>query len=168
VTIPANLRSLMGLFDSIAKNVLGGMAGGQQDKMTDALGGILNQVGGIQGLLGKAKEMGIEKTVGSWVSTGENEPVSPDQVQNLLGQETVQGVAQKLGFNVQQVLPLLAQFMPMVIDKLTPKGQIEQGATSAQGLDLGGVISSVLKSNQGGLGGLLGGLIGGGGGRPQP
>jgi uncharacterized protein YidB (DUF937 family) len=168
VTIPANLRSLMGLFDSIAKNVLGGMAGGQQDKMTDALGGILNQVGGIQGLLGKAKEMGIEKTVGSWVSTGENEPVSPDQVQNLLGQETVQGVAQKLGFNVQQVLPLLAQFMPMVIDKLTPRGQIEQGATSAQGLDLGGVISSVLKSNQGGLGGLLGGLIGGGGGRPQP
>jgi uncharacterized protein YidB (DUF937 family) len=168
VTIPANLRSLMGLFDSIAKNVLGGMAGGQQDKMTDALGGILNQVGGIQGLLGKAKEMGIEKTVGSWVSTGENEPVSPDQVQNLLGQETVQGVAQKLGFNVQQVLPLLAQFMPMVIDKLTPKGQIEQGATSAQGLDLGGVISSVLKSNQGGLGGLLGGLMGGDGGRPQP
>ncbi len=74
----------MGLFDSIAKNVLGGMMGGQQDKMTDALGGILNQVGGIQGLLGKAKEMGIEKTVSSWVTTGENEPVSTDQVQNLM------------------------------------------------------------------------------------
>lgn len=156
-------HELMGLFDSIAKNVLGGMMGGQQDKMTDALGGILNQVGGIQGLLGKAKEMGIEKTVSSWVSTGENEPVSPDQVQNLLGQDAVQGVAQKLGFNAQQVLPLLAQFMPMIIDHLTPKGQIDQGATGAQGVDLGGVIASVLKSNQGGLGGLLGGLMGGGG-----
>lgn len=165
--VPASFGPLMGLFDSIAKNVLGGMAGGHQDKMTDALGGILNQVGGIQGLLGKAREMGIEQTVGSWVSTGENEPVSPDQVHQLLGQETVQGVAQKLGFNVQQVLPLLAQFMPMIIDKLTPKGQIDQGATSAQGLDLGGVISSVLKSNQGGLGGLLGGLMGGGG-KQQP
>ena len=153
----------MGLFDSIAKNVLGGMTGGQNDKMTDALGGILNQVGGIQGLLGKAKEMGIEQTVSSWVSTGENEPVSPDQIHNLLGQDTVQGVAQKMGFNVQQILPMLSQFMPMIIDQLTPKGQIDQGATSAQGVDLGGVIASVLKNNQGGLGGLLGGLMGGGG-----
>ena len=153
----------MGLFDSIAKNVLGGMMGGRQENMTDALGGVLNQVGGIQGLLGKAREMGIEQTVSSWVSTGQNEPVSPDQVQDLLGHDTVQGVAQKMGFSVQQVLPLLAQFMPMIIDQLTPKGQIDQGATSAQGVDLGGVIASVLKNHQGGLGGLLGGLMGGGG-----
>lgn len=153
----------MGLFDSIAKQVLGGAAAGQQDQMTDALGGILNNVGGIQGLLDKAREMGIEKTVSSWVSTGENEPVSPEQIHNLLGAETVQGVAQKMGFNVQQLLPVLAQFMPMVIDKLTPGGQINQGATSAQGLDLGSVISSVIKGGGGGLGGLLGGLLGGGG-----
>ena len=153
----------MGLFDSIAKNVLGGMMGGHQDKMSDALGGILNQVGGIQGLLGRAKEMGIEQTVSSWVSTGQNEPVSPDQIHNLLGQDAVQGVAQKMGFNVQQVLPLLAQFMPMIIDQITPKGQIDQGATSAHGVDLGGVIASLLKNSPGGLGGLLGGLMGGGG-----
>lgn len=154
----------MGLFDSIAKQVLGGAAAGQQDQMADALGGILNQVGGIQGLLGKAKEMGIEKTVASWVSTGENDAVSPEQIHNLLGADAVQGVAQKLGFNVQQILPVLAQFFPMVIDKLTPGGQIDQGATSAQGLDLGGVIASLLKSSggSGGLGGLLGGLFGGG------
>lgn len=158
----------MGLFDSIAKNILGGMAGGHQDKMTDALSGILNQAGGIQGLLVKAKEMGIEQTVMSWVGTGENEPVSADQIHDLLGKEAVQGVAQKLGFNERQILPLLAQFMPMIIDKLTPKGQIDQGATSAEGLDLGGAIASVLKSTPGGLGGLLGSLMGGGGGQPQP
>ena len=152
----------MGLFDSIAKQVLGGAAAGQQDNMADALGGILNQVGGIQGLLGKAKEMGIEKTVSSWVSTGENETVSADQIHNLLGAETVQNVAQKMGFNVQQILPVLAQFMPMIIDKLTPGGQIDQGATSAQGLDLGGVIASVMKGSGGGLGGILSGLMGGG------
>ena len=67
-----------------------------------------------------------------------------------------------MGFSVQQVLPLLAQFMPMIVDHLTPKGQIEQGATGAQGLDLGAVIQSVLKSQSGGLGGLLSGLMGGG------
>ena len=152
----------MGFFDSIAKNVLGGMIGGHQDKMTDALGGILNEVGGLEGMLGKAKELGIEQTVSSWIGTGQNEPVSPDQIHNLLGADAVQNVAQKMGFSVQQVLPLLAQFMPMIIDHLTPKGQIEQGATGAQGLDLGGVIASVLKGNSGNLGSLLGGLIGGG------
>ncbi len=153
----------MGLFDSIAKNVLGGMMGAQQERMTDILGGILNQVGGIQGLLGKAREMGIEQTVASWVNTGQNDPVSPDQIHNLLGHETVQNVAQKLGFNVQQVLPLLAQFMPMIIDQLTPKGQVDQGATGAAGVDLGDVIASVLGKSQGSLGGLLGGLMGGDG-----
>lgn len=152
----------MSLFDSLAKNVLGGLMGGQQDKMNDALGGILNDVGGLQGLLAKAKSMGLDNVVGSWIGTGQNETVSPDQIHSLLGADTVQNVAQKMGFNVQQVLPLLAQFMPMIIDHLTPKGQIEQGATGAQGLDLGSVIQSVMKSQSGGLGGLLGGLMGGG------
>ena len=52
----------------------------------------------------------------------------------------------------------------MIIDQLTPKGQIEQGAQGAGGLDLGSVVASVLKSQSGGasgLGGLLGGLLGG-------
>lgn len=152
----------MNIFDSLTKNVLGGLMGGQQDKMNDALGGILNDVGGLQGLLAKAKGMGLENAVGSWISTGENETVSPDQIHNLLGADAVQNVAQKTGFSVQQVLPMLAQFMPMIIDHLTPKGQIDQGAAGATGLDLGSVIQSVLKSQSGGLGGLLGGLMGGG------
>lgn len=154
----------MGLFDSIAKQVLGSAMGGQQDTMTDALGGLLNQVGGLDGLLSKAKEMGIEQQVSSWIGTGQNEPVQPEQVQDLLGKDVVQGVAEKFGFNVQQVLPLLTQFLPMIIDQLTPKGQIEQGAQGAGGLDLGSVVASVLKSQSGGaggLGGLLGGLLGG-------
>ncbi len=155
----------MGLFDSIAKTVLGGLAGGHQDKITDALGGILNQVGGVEGVMRKAREMGIESKVASWVSTGENEPVSADQIEGLLGSDAVQGVAEKTGFNVQQVLPLLAQFMPMIIDKLTPHGRIDQAATSADGADLSGIVASVLKENKGGLGGLLGGLLGGGGSR---
>jgi uncharacterized protein YidB (DUF937 family) len=153
----------MGLFDSIAKQVLGSAMGGQQEAATDALGGILNQVGGLEGLLGKAKDLGLEKQVSSWISTGENETVEPAQIEKLLGADAVGGVAEKLGFNVQQVLPLLAQFLPMIIDQLTPKGQIEQGATSAAGLDMGSILASVLKSQggAGGLGGLLGGLMGG-------
>lgn len=151
----------MGLFDSIAKNMLSGMLSGHQDKMKDALGGILDGVGGIQGLLGKAKEMGIEPAVASWVGTGQNEPVTADQIHNLLGHETVQNVAQKLGFSVQQILPLLSQFMPMIVDQLTPKGQIDQGVGGSGGVDLGGVIASLLKNSEGSLAGVLGGIMGG-------
>lgn len=159
----------MGLFDSLAKQVLSGMAGGQggqQDMMSDVLGGLLNQSGGLEGLLGKAKEIGIEDKVGSWIGTGDNQAVTPNQMENLLGSDAVQGVASKLGLNVQQILPLLAQFLPLIIDQLTPKGKIEQGATSAEGLDLNSVLASVMKSSGGsgglgGLSGLLGGLLGG-------
>jgi len=154
---------LMGLFDSIAKQVLGSAMGGQQEAATDALGGILNQVGGLEGLLGKAKDLGLDKQVSSWIGMGQNEPVESGQVEQLLGADAIQGVAEKLGFNTQQVLPLLTQFLPMIIDHLTPKGQIEQGATSTAGLDMSSILASVLKSQggEGGLGGLLSGLMGG-------
>ncbi len=149
----------MGLFDSIAKQVLGS----QSDQISSILSGILNQTGGLDGLRTRAAEAGLESQVSSWIGTGGNEAVTPDQMHNLLGRETVSQAAGQLGFSVQQLLPLLAQFLPMIIDKLTPNGKVEQGATSAEGLDLGGVLASVMKSQggAGGLGGLLGGLLGG-------
>jgi uncharacterized protein YidB (DUF937 family) len=136
----------MGLFDSIANQLLGSAMGGRQEAATDALGGILNQVGGLEGLLGKAKDLGLDRQVSSWIGVGQNEPVEAGQVEELLGADAIKGVAEKLGFNAQEVLPLLAQFLPMIIDQLTPKGQIEQGATSAAGLDLGSILAAVLKS----------------------
>ncbi len=153
----------MGLFDSIVKQVLGGAkSGSRQDKAVDALGGLLNQVGGIDGLMQRAKSAGLEGAVSSWISTGQNESVTPEQMENLLGKDAVQDVAAKAGFSAQQLLPLLAQFFPMVIDKLTPNGRVEKGATSAQGLDLGGVLVSIMGSQGGGgIAGLLGGLLGG-------
>lgn len=154
----------MGLFDSLAKQVLGGMTGGQgQDNVTGALGGLLNQVGGLDGLMDKAKSAGLGDTVASWVGTGENKPISTGQTEQLLGADAVQGMAKQLGFDAQKLMPLLAQFLPMIVDKLTPNGRVEQGAKSADGLDLTGVLASVMQGGGGGggLGGLLGGLLGG-------
>jgi uncharacterized protein YidB (DUF937 family) len=154
----------MGLFDSIAKQVLGGMSGGQ-DNITDSLGGLFNQVGGLDGLMQKAKSVGMEDKVASWVGTGENQPISGGQVEQLLGSDIVQGFASKLGFDVQKILPLLAQFLPGIVDKLTPNGRVEKGATNASDIDLSGVLASVMGGGGGGggLGGLLGGLLGNGG-----
>lgn len=144
----------MGLLDTLAKNALGSMLGGSSAKQDPAamLSGLLNDSGGLQGLMGQFQQAGLGDQFASWVSTGENQPVSEDQMQNAIGADTIQALASKLGMNVGTVMPLLAQFLPQVIDKLTPQGQIENNNPS--GGQLQSVLASVVSS---GLGGMFGG-----------
>jgi|UniRef100_UPI0037834EF5 uncharacterized protein YidB (DUF937 family) len=142
----------MGLFDSLAKNALGGLLGGKQDPAA-MLSGLLNDAGGLQGLMGQFQKAGFGEQFASWVSTGENKPLDAEQVQNAVGMDEIQRLASKLGMQTQTVLPLLAQFLPQVIDKLTPKGQIDDNNPS------GGQIQSVLASL---ISSSFGGLFGGG------
>ena len=128
----------MGLFDSLAKNVLGSLSGGS-DKQDPAamLSGLLSDTGGLQGLMGKFQSAGLGEHFSSWVGTGENKAVQADEVQNAVGADVIQQLAGKLGMQTQTILPLLAQFLPQVIDKLTPNGQLPQGDDlMAQGLSL--------------------------------
>jgi len=128
----------MGLFDSIAGNVLGSVLGGNQDGSNPLasvigsvmsgkadLGGsmstILNESGGLEGLKQKAEQMGLGSVVGSWIGTGENQPISGDQAVSLLGQDTVQQMAQKFGIDLGQAGPLIATVLPLIIDKLRPR-----------------------------------------------
>jgi len=69
--------------------------------------------------------------VASWVSTGQNLPISAEQLQSVLGNEQVQAIAQKLGFTPQEVSAHLAELLPQVIDKLTPDGNVPQGGSLA-------------------------------------
>lgn len=142
---------LMGLFDSLAKQALGGILGGG-DKQGDMLSGLLSQAGGLNGLMEKFQQAGLGDTFSSWVSSGENKPVQPDELQGVLGKEAVDDLAGKVGFSAQTILPLLAQFLPQVIDKLTPDGAIDETHPPVDKLQ--GVLASVMK---GGLGGLFGG-----------
>jgi len=144
----------MGLFDSLAKNALGGLLGGSSKQDPAAmLSGLLNDAGGLQGLMGQFQKAGFGEQFASWVGTGENKPLDAQQVQSAVGMDEIQRLASKLGMQTQTVLPLLAQFLPQVIDKLTPKGQIDDNNPS------GGQIQSVLTSL---ISSSLGGLFGGG------
>jgi len=60
------------------------------------------------------------------VSTGENKPIQPEQLRNALGTDTLQQLTGGTGISLQAALPLLAQLLPVVIDKLTPQGQLPQ------------------------------------------
>ena len=141
----------MGLFDSLAKNALGGMLGGKQDPAA-MLSGLLSDAGGLQGLMGKFQSAGFGDHFSSWVGTGENQPINADELQNAVGMDEIQRLASKLGMQTHTVLPLLAQFLPQMIDKLTPKGQIDENLPS--GPQIQSVLTSVISSS---LGGMFGG-----------
>ncbi len=125
----------MGLFDAITNKVLGG---GNQSNLVNELMGMLNsqQTGGVSGLVEKLSGKGLGDIVNSWVSTGKNLPISPQQIQNALGPDMIKQLASKLGVNTDQASKQLSNILPKVVDKLTPNGQIPQGDLMTTGMDL--------------------------------
>jgi len=136
---------------------LGGGGGAAGADPAAALGGLtqaVQQEGGLDGLLGKLRDGGLGPQVDSWVSTGDNQPVDPDQLGRALGPDTVQRLSAGSGLDIGSLLPVLAAFLPQIINMLTPHGKVPDG-----GLDSAGAGGGMPD-----LGGLLGGLMGGGGG----
>jgi uncharacterized protein YidB (DUF937 family) len=88
--------------------------------------GMLNhpQIGGISGLLQKFQSAGLGHLVQGWISNGPNPPVTPDQLHQAIGPDQVNAIAQKLGIPPGEATKRIAAYLPEVIDKLTPNGQI--------------------------------------------
>jgi|SRR6266436_9607671 len=91
---------------------------------------INNQPGGLSGLVQQFHDKGLGGLVTSWVSTGQNLPISADQIQHVLGSDQVKELAAKAGISPDAAGSHLAQLLPMLIDHLTPGGQIPQASTS--------------------------------------
>jgi uncharacterized protein YidB (DUF937 family) len=139
-------------------NLLGGLlSGANHQEAASTVSSVINAHGGIGGLLEKAKSVGLGDAVNSWIGKGENQSINADQVTQLLGNETVQGIASKFGLNLQQAGPLLASMLPVIIDKLTPHGEVHPDQHSGAGLET--AVSGLLQG--GGLASILGGLMGG-------
>lgn len=144
----------MGLLDNVI-GALGSQAapgGGGQGDLLNAIIGLLGQqggggLGGLGGLLQKFEQAGLGEVAKSWVGTGANQPVSPDQLGGVLGPDAIAGFAKQLGIDPQDALGQLSHMLPQVVDQLTPQGQVPPGDMGGLG-DLGGLL--------GGLGGLLG------------
>ncbi len=136
----------MGLFDTLAKQAIGSfLGGGGANPQGELLSGLLKQAGGLPGLMEQFNQAGLKDAFASWVGTGENQPVQPAQLQQALGIEAITKLAGKAGLDVKTVLPLLAQFLPKVIDKLTPDGTMNNPNPSADQLQkvLTGVMGSL-------------------------
>ena len=110
----------MGLLDRIA----GLFGGGQGEQIGKSLGGLLDDVGGIDGLMSKFDAAGLGDLARSWVGTGENAAVSPEQVKEALGTEELEKVASEAGVSADEAANGLSKFLPDMVDKLTPDGAI--------------------------------------------
>ena len=117
---------------SILGNLLGSILGGQGsqggNQLQAILGMLTNGQTGSSGLASVVKMFsgaGHSDTVNSWVGSGENKPIAPDQLAKVLGDDKMSALAQRLGLSGDQARSKLAELIPQVIDKLTPNGRIE-------------------------------------------
>lgn len=94
------------------------------------------QSGGLSGLLQKFRDHGLGDHAASWVGTGENLPVSGEQVEEVVGDDQMQDMAEKAGVSKEEASNHLAAMLPQLIDKLTPNGAVPQGGMLEQGLEL--------------------------------
>ena len=135
----------MGLMDQLGQAV-GGMMGGQtaQNPLLQAVTSLIGQnssVGGLAGLVQAFQKNGLGDIVNSWVSTGKNLPVTPDQIKQGLGGDYLSQLASKAGVSPDAASSQLSNLLPDLIDKLTPNGKIEAGG-----------IDQLLKMFQGKIG----------------
>ena len=93
----------------------------------DNVNAMLDQFGGVDGIMSKLQESGLGDQVSSWIGSGENMPVSADQIKDALGQADLDKLAGKTGLQVDDLANRISTKMPDAIDKLTPEGVVPEG-----------------------------------------
>lgn len=126
----------MSLFDQLAGQLGASMTGQQQGPLMNAVSGLIASSGGVDGLLQKFKDSGMQDHVASWIGTGENRAISGTDVNNALGEDAVQKVAQEAGIAPEHAASGLAQLLPQIINHLSPNGTLPQGDLLSQGLGM--------------------------------
>jgi uncharacterized protein YidB (DUF937 family) len=115
----------MGLLDDMEGKALQSIA-----SSNPAMGAVMeminNHPGGLSGLLQTFHDQGLGAVASSWVGTGANQTISAEQIQSVLQDQHIQAFAAKAGVSPDQASSMIAQFLPTVIDKLTPNGQVPQ------------------------------------------
>jgi len=137
----------MGLLDGILGNVLGsatgaspspqtsnplgeilsGLGGGnvaQSGNLLSAVMSMVQQNGGLPGLLDMFRQKGLAQQADSWVGAGANASITPDQLQHVFGGDQISGLAAQFGTSQGQASSMLSQILPELVNQLTPSGQV--------------------------------------------
>lgn len=92
-------------------------------------GGLL---GGLGGLLSKLQQGGLGSATNSWVGSGQNQPVSSNQLGSALGPSIIKTLSQQTGLSTDELTQQLSQVLPGLVDKLTPNGRLPTAAELSQ------------------------------------
>lgn len=137
----------MGLLDAVI-GALGqgggraGAGGGMQGQLINVVVGMLGNDsagGGLGGLVAQFNKSGMGDVIGSWISSGQNMPVSGEQLSQVLGGDAIANIARQLGVSQGDAAGQLSQILPQIVDQLTPQGQAPAGGLGNMG-DLLGML----------------------------
>lgn len=112
------------ILGSVASSILNNSGNGQSTAM-QLIQALLQSQGGIEGIIKRFQESGLEGILKSWISTDEeNQPISANQVVEVVGQENMSQAAEKVGVSELDASNVLAEYLPKMVDMLTPNGQL--------------------------------------------
>jgi len=117
----------LGLFDSLAGAVLGNM-GGDKGAMLQIAMDLFKQNDGLEGVLAKFNDAGFTEQAASWVSQGNNLPISAEQIIQVLGRDNIASMAEKLTMSPTDVSAKIAEYLPQAINKMTPNGKVDSNS----------------------------------------
>lgn len=106
----------LGGLGGLLKGGLGGLLAG------GAAGSVLS--GGLSDLLNQLQQSGHGETANSWVGKGENKPIAPGDLANALGADQIESLSRQSGLSRDELLSGLSQYLPQVVDHLTPDGRL--------------------------------------------
>ena len=107
----------MGLLDGL----IGGAVGAE---MITVVNQLIEKHGGLPGIVSQLQQQGLGATVNSWIGSGPNQPISPDQVHQAFGPDMIRELAARTGMNPQELAQKLSQVLPQVVDRMTPGGSV--------------------------------------------
>jgi uncharacterized protein YidB (DUF937 family) len=122
----------MGIFDSLEnspalKGVLGQLGAAVLPVVLGEIMGTGNQ-GGLNAIVAKLQQAGLADQVKSWIGTGQNLPITADQLRKVLGSDVVRQLAAKYNIPVDQVSEVLAHELPLAVDRASPDGKLPPSA----------------------------------------
>lgn len=123
----------MSFMDSI-KGMLGGDGGFDPTRLKE----LLDQFGGLEGILAKLEEAGLTDKVQSWIGGGDNASISADEVKSALGNENLEAAAQTMGTSTDDIAGKLSELLPGLVDTMSPGGSKPEG-----GFDTSGVTDAI-------------------------
>ncbi len=122
----------MGIFDSLEnspafKSALGQLGAAVLPVVMGEVLGTGGQ-GGLNAIVAKLQQAGFGDQVTSWIGTGQNLPITADEVKQVLGSDAVRQIAAKYNIPIDQVSEVLAHQLPVAVDRASPDGKLPPAA----------------------------------------